>query len=195
MSSINLLPKTFDSRYKEVGARKIAFAISFLMVAISIVIYVYLYVNNYSISKEIEVLNSSISEVDKKLNEEISNNELLSVEIKGENTKLILEKHVYFTNAVGIIQNNLIDEIYLNSLNVSYSNDKNLTFDFNGVAKNYSSIASQLSIFKNLPLVKDTQIKEISVNETGLLDFNCSLKMEESILFYEGKKDGSTSSP
>lgn len=185
MSSINLLPKTFDSKYKEVGARKVVSFISFLMVVISVVIYVCLYVNNYNVSKEIEVLNSSISEVDKKLNEEISNNELLSVEIKGENTKLILEKHVYFTKAVGIIQNNLTDEIYLNSLNISYDGDRGLVFDFNGIAKNYSSVASQLSIFKNLPLIKDTQIKEISVNEIGLLDFNCSLKVEESVLFYK----------
>lgn len=190
MSSINLLPKTFDSKYKEVGAKRIASFISFLMVAISLVIYACLYINSYNISKEIEVLSSDISEVDKRLDEEISGNELLSVEIKGKNTKFILEKHVYFTKAIGVIQNNLIDEIYLNFLNISHSGDKGLVFDFNGVAKNYSFIANQLSIFKNLPLIKDTQIKKILVNETGALDFNCSLEMEEDILFYEGGGDG-----
>ncbi len=189
MPSINLLPKNFDSKYKEASAKKIASSVSFLMVAISIAIYVCLYINSYNISKEIEVLNSNISEVDKKLDEEISNNELLSVEIRGESTKLILEKHVYFTKAIGIIQDNLIDEVYLNSLDISYDDSEGLTFDFDGIAKNYSFVANQLSIFKNLPLIKDTQIKEISVNETGLLDFNCSLEMEESILFYESKKD------
>ena len=189
MSSINLLPKTFDSKYKEASAKKIASSVSFLMVAISIVVYVCLYINSYNISKKIEVLNSNTSKVDKELNEEISNNELLSVEIRGESTKLILEKHVYFTKVVGVIQNNLIDEVYLNSLNVSYDDSKGLTFDFDGIAKNYSSVADQLSIFKNLPLIKDTQIKEISVNKTGLLDFGCSLEIEESILFYEDKRD------
>lgn len=185
MSSINLLPKTFGSKYREVGARKIASLVSFLMIAISIVVCAYLYISNHNISKEIELLNSNISKADEKLNEEISNNKLLSVEIRGENTRLILENHVYFTKVIGVIQNNLIDEAYLNSMSISYSNSKDLVFNFDGVAKDYSSVASQLSVFKNLPLIKDTQIEKISINKMGLLDFNCNLKIEESILFYE----------
>lgn len=189
MTSINLLPKAFDYKYREKNAKKIASLVSFLMIMISVVVYAYLFVNNRNLSEKVNALSLGISENEKKIKEEIANNKLLYVEITGKNAGLILEKHTYFTKAIGIVQDNLIDEIYLDSLDTFYDDKKGLAFNFNGIARDYSAVANQLAAFKKLPLIEDAQIKSISANKMGLLDFSCDLKIKENVLFYEDKKD------
>ena len=187
MSSINLLPEAFSSKYREKNVKKISPFISFLMLAIVIVIYAYLYANDHNSSQKVMALSFNIANIEKQIEEEVTNNKLLSVEVKGRSAELILANHSYFTKVTKLIQENLIDEAYLNSLDI-LNNDKKLIFNFKGISKDYSVGANQLSVFKSSPLIKSVQIEEISVNEMGLLEFSCSLNLEEKVLLYKNEE-------
>ncbi|MCK4891187.1 MAG: hypothetical protein KAS78_00825, partial [Candidatus Pacebacteria bacterium] len=128
-----------------------------------------------------------IGVINEKIEKEALNNEFLSAETKGSKISFFLSRHVYFSEAIYFLQNNLMDEVFINSLEISFTNDEDVDININGIVKNYSSIATQLYIFKRLPDVKNFSIKNISKDELGNLQFDGNIKLNKKVIVYNEK--------
>ena len=189
MSSINLLPKISDSEDEEKRGIKIAPLVSFLLIIFPLFSFIFLYFNNQNSFKEVASLNMEISVINEKIEEEVSNNEFLSVEVKGSKVNFLLSRHAYFTEAIYFLQENLIDKVFIKNMEVSFAGGEYVDINIDGVARDYSSIATQMYIFKSLSLVENFSIKNISKNEWGNFDFDGNLKLDKKIVVYDEKSE------
>lgn len=190
MSSINLLPKGSNSKYEEKREIKIASFIpfiSFLLITFSILFSIFLYFSNQNSLKEAEFLNMEIGAINEKIEKEVLNNEFLSVEAKGSKISFFLSRHAYFSEAIYFLQNNLMDEVFIKSLKISFAGGECVDANINGAARDYSSIATQMYVLKSLPEVESFSIKNISKNEWGNLNFNGDLKLNRKVIVYDEK--------
>ena len=188
MPSINLLPKDFKSnnRGSQKQSNKLVLIISILLVVISVVFFAGLYFLNKNSAKEIESLNQEVKMAKEGIEKEFSNTELLLSNSDVDNAILLLSERVYFTKIINIFQNNLGADVYLNSLDINFDKENFLISEFEGVSKDYTSLISQIYIFKNNDIFEEIDIKDISVNkESGFIDFTGSLKFKQSSFFYE----------
>ena len=187
MPSINLLPKDFKSnnRGSQKQSNKLVLIISILLVVISVVFFAGLYFLNKNSAKEIESLNQEVKMAKEGIEKEFSNTELLLSNSDVDNAILLLSERVYFTKIINIFQNNLGADVYLNSLDINFDKENFLISEFEGVSKDYTSLISQIYIFKNNDIFEEIDIKDISVNkESGFIDFTGSLKFKQSSFFY-----------
>ncbi|MCK4525686.1 MAG: hypothetical protein KAU07_04565 [Candidatus Andersenbacteria bacterium] len=187
MSSINLLPRIASSKYEAKREIKIAPFISFLMIIFPILFSIFLYFSNQNSFKEVESLNMKIGVINEEIEKEVSSNEFLLAETKGSKVSFFLSRHAYFSEAIYFLQDNLMDEVFIKSLEISFTGEEYVDININGIVKNYSSIATQLYVLKSLPAVEDFSIKSISKNEWGDLDFNGDLKLDKKIIVYSEK--------
>ena len=190
MPSINLLPKELNIK-KEImrsGKSKVAFTISLLLVFSSVMLLVCLYVSNYYSLKKNESLSSKIKIADEKIEKEVFDNKFLIAEVKAKEDSSLLAKHTYFTRAIDAVRGNLIDGVYLNELSISSEEsdeEEFVDFKFNGIARNYASIASQARIFKNLSYVENVSVESVSNDKNGYKDFDGTIRFKKEIVFYE----------
>jgi hypothetical protein len=187
MPSINLLPRVLNSKYEKKREIKIAPFISFLMIIFPILFSTFLHFSNQNSLKEVEFLNIEIGAINKKIEKEASSNEFLSAETKGSKISFFLSRHSYFSEAIYFLQDNLMDEVFIESLEISFTGGEYVDVNINGVVKNYSSIATQLYVLKSLPAVENFSIKSISKNEWGRLNFKGDLKLDKKVIVYNEK--------
>lgn len=128
-----------------------------------------------------------IGVINEEIEKEVSSNEFLLAETKGSKVSFFLSRHAYFSEAIYFLQDNLMDEVFIKSLEISFTGEEYIDININGIVKNYSSIATQLYVLKSLPAVEDFSIKSISKNEWGDLDFNGDLKLDKKIIVYSEK--------
>ena len=188
MSSINLLPKNFnfDDKEKQGSGSKFAILTSFTIVLIPIILCAVLYFKNTNFSKEIDNLNSEIEIIDEEIKKRVEDNKLLMVENKAADANSLLAKHPYFTKVVNLINESLVTDLYLTSLEIDFDKQEFVTVKLEAVAKNSSIIASQILIFKNISDVNSINVDDITPNEEGYTDFNMRLEIKKQIIFYEG---------
>ena len=187
MSSINLLPKISNSEDEEKRGIKIASFVSLLLIMFPILFSVFLYFSNQNSLEEVKFLNMEIDVVNEKIEKEVLNNEFLSAEIKGSKVNFLLSRHAYFSETIYFLQENLIDKVFIKDMEISFAGGKYVNVNINGSAKDYSSVATQMYIFKSLSLVEDFSIKNISKNEWGNLDFDGDLKLDKKVVVYDEK--------
>lgn len=187
MSSINLLPRVSNSKYKEKREIKIAPFVSFLLIIFPILFSIFLYFGNQNSLKEAESLNIEIGAINEKIEKEMLNNEFLSAETKGNKVSFFLSRHAYFSEAIYFLQDNLMDEVFIKNLEISFTGGEYVDVNINGAAKDYSSITTQLYILKSLPAIENFFVKSISKNEWGNLDFNGDLRLDKKVIIYSEK--------
>ncbi|MCK5122645.1 MAG: hypothetical protein KAQ87_00635 [Candidatus Pacebacteria bacterium] len=188
MSSINLLPK--NDNFNEVKNRKwsgrIVFGISILLVAIPVIFFAGLYFLNKNSSEEIENLNLEIKTAEEEIEKSFSKTELLLANSDVDNAISLLSERVYFTKIINIFQENLIDGVYLNSLNINSSEEDSLTSRFDGVARDYSSLISQIDALKSNDVFEKVDIKSVSIGkDNGYIDFQGNLTLKQNAFFYD----------
>ena len=188
MSSINLLPK--HDNFNEVKNRKwsgrIVFGISILLVAIPVIFFAGLYFLNKNSSEEIENLNLEIKTAEEEIEKSFSKTELLLANSDVDNAISLLSERVYFTKIINIFQENLIDGVYLNSLNINSSEEDSLTSRFDGVARDYSSLISQIDALKSNDVFEKVDIKSVSIGkDNGYIDFQGNLTLKQNAFFYD----------
>lgn len=186
MPSINLLPKNIKIKTELAKKEKsnVTFIVSFLIIFLPIIFFIGLRVDNHYASKKIAVLNSNVEAANEEIKKEVSDNKFLIAETKAKKNNLLLAKHTYFTKALNLIRNNLIENIYLDNLSIS-TESGSIIINFSGVAENYQSIMSQMRIFKNLPNIESADVINISVGDDGREVFEVVLKFKKDIVFYE----------
>jgi len=191
MSSINLLPNGPVVQKKEIRKEtKSASFVSFCLIIVSIASLAFLYFDNQNKAGEVISLESQSSAIDDEINREITKNKLLSADNKEDEIISLLSRHSYFTKAIYFIQDNLMDEAYINDLKIAFSKEKSVNVEISGVARNYSNIATQLYVFKNLPAARGFTLKNISENDLGNIDFSGDLNLDiKTVLYDSGSGD------
>lgn len=198
MSSINLLPNGSVVQKKEIKKETngVSF-VSFCLIILSLVSLAFLYFDNQNKIKEVAALEFQASAIDTEINREIAKNKLLSADNKEDKITFLLSRHSYLTKAIYFIQDNLMDEAYLNDLNITFSKEKSVNIEISGIAKNYSNVATQLYVFKNLPIARGFDLKNISENDLGDIDFKGDLNLDMKAVLYgsgDNNADGNSSS-
>lgn len=189
MSSINLLPNGSVVQKKEIRKKtKIASFISFCLIIVSIVSLAFLYFDNRNKAKEVAALESQSSVIDDEISRETAKNKLLSADNEGK-INFLLSRHSYFTKVIYFIQDNLMDEAYIDNLEIAFSKEKSVSVEISGVAMNYSKIATQLYIFKNSPITHDFDLKDISENDLGDINFKGDLSLDMKAVSYNSDDD------
>lgn len=187
MSSINLLPKDFKSnniRNKK-ETNKFVFLVSVLLVIITGISFGWLYFLNKNHLKEIENLNQEVKIAEEEIEKSFLDTKLILANSDVDDAVFLLSERVYFTKIINAFQNNLMANIYFNSLNINFDEDGFLTSEFNGVAKDYYSLISQIYFFKSNDVFEGIDIKSAKINESnGYIDFGGSLKFKRDTFFY-----------
>ena len=188
MSSINLLPKndSFSDAENHKWSNRIVSGVSVLVVVISVIFFAGLYFLNKNSTKEIEDLNQKIKVAEEDIKKSFSNTELLLANSDVDNAIFLLSERVYFTKIIDIFQKNLVDGVYLDFLNIDFNKDGLLASEFYGIAKDYSSLVSQIDIFKRNDVFEKVNIKSVSINKNnGHIDFKGSLELKQGAFFYD----------
>jgi hypothetical protein len=185
MSSINLLPNGPVVQKKEIKKEtKSASPVSFILIIVSIVSLAYLYFDNQNKLEEIASLESQSSSIDSEISRELAKNKLLSADNKEDKIAFLLSRHYYLTKAIYFIQDNLMDEVYIDNLKITFSKEKSVNIEISGVAKKYANLATQLFVFKSAPMAHSFDLKSISENDLGDIDFKGDLNLDiKSVLF------------
>ena len=189
MSSINLLPKNFESEKDEKKQKKIIVVCSIFLVAISIISLAAVYVDKTAASKKSDSLNFEIEEVNSSIEEEIDSNELFLITDRVENIRELLDDHNYFSKVFNTLQNAISEDVYLTESELTFDEDGGLILEISGVANNYSTAVSQVAIFKNSYWIEEAEISSITsggseANSSDEINFNGSLKFKKEIVFY-----------
>jgi len=187
MSSINLLPKSFnfDDEEKEESENRFAILVSLVIILIPMILYTVLHFNNINSSEEITVLNSKIEAIDKEIEKRIEDNKLLILEDKAADANNLLVDHPYFTKLINLINKNLIDDLYLTSMLINFDRQEFITVELNAIAKRNSTIASQILVFKNMTEVKSVNMESTAPTEEGYAGFDLNLEIEKQVIFYK----------
>jgi len=191
MSSINLLPKSFnfDDKKDQNNGSKFAILISLIMVLIPVMLYTVLHFKNINHFKAIDGLNSEVETINEEIKKKIENNKLLMVEDKAADANSLLANHPYFTKVIDLINENLIADLYPASMIIDFNKQELITVEFEAVAKNNATIASQILVFKNMVEIKDVIVDSIIPTKEGYKEFNVKLEIEKQIIFYKELSD------
>ncbi len=191
MSSINLLPNGSAVQKKEIrkGSKSASF-VSFFLIILSIASLAFLYFDNQNKAEEAASLESQSSAIDIEIGKEMAKNRLLSADNREDEIAFLLSRHPYFTKAVYFIQDNLMDEAYVDNLKIALGKEESVNIEISGVARNYSNMATQLYVFKNLPAASGFTLKNISENDLGNIDFSGDLNLDiKTVLYDSGSGD------
>jgi|GEM_PF-6650579 len=87
---------------------------------------------------------------EKKVKEE-DLSEVFAFEKKLQYVKLLLDRHVYFTNLFSFLEKNTLESVYY----LNFSGDNGGAYELNATAKDFKNIAKQIESLKANPLVKE----------------------------------------
>lgn len=184
MSSINLLPKNIKTKQEtsDTSGGLILF-VSFLLIIASISLPVGIYVHNQSLTKKVGVLDMELIEKDKILQDEFSNNKILNLEKTIDDANILLSNHKYYTKVIEILQDDLIENIFLENFMIEKEKDR-IILSFKGVAKTNFDVAKQINFLKKKDFVIDVFVDKISVDKNNFVTFDSIVYLKEDVVNY-----------
>ena len=183
MSSINLLPKHIKLKNKLSERRKDIFIVSFFLAAISITSYLGVYIDKSFASDKVNLLNSRIEILDKDIRSEIDNNNSFLMDKKIKDITLLLNEHHYYSKAFKLVQNVIIDNVYLTNSDFSVKNG-NLILSIEGNAENYLAAVDQIAVLKNSYWFDSVEFDNIAAAEEGEVTFSAKMKLKKDLILY-----------
>ena len=187
MSSINLLPKNIKVKVERKTAIYSSSTISSFLILFSIIISIYYHFEDKKYIQDINSLSSESNLIEVKLEEEINNSRKFIIsQTEGENILYMLSVHSYFTKIINYFEQILTDDVFVESYAISIDGDF-VNIDFDGVAKNYESAATQMYIIKEMFKAKKVNIEQLTQKNSGI-NFSGSISFDENIGKYEYKE-------
>lgn len=96
------------------------------------------------------------------------------------NISKLLDNHIYWSKALGRIENLLSAQIQIDSLSGNVTSEE---INLKAFSPSYTIIAKQIASFVSDPLVKDISMGEITTQTSGRLEFSMILKINSSEFF------------
>lgn len=130
-----------------------------------------------SLTKISTEIKTKSDEIDK--NTEIVNSVAIVSQQIGNISKL-LDRHIYWTRALGRIENLLSPQIQIDSFIGDVTAGE---ISLKALSPSYTIIARQIASFVSEPLIKDVSLGEITTQTSGKLEFSMLLKINSSEFF------------
>ncbi len=92
----------------------------------------------------------------------------------------LLDNHIYWSNALGRVENLLSAQIQIDSLSGNVTSGE---INLKAFSPSYTIIAKQIASFVSDPLIKDISVGEITTQTSGRLEFSMVLKVDSSEFF------------
>ncbi|MBW6440967.1 hypothetical protein K0B03_02965 [Patescibacteria group bacterium] len=177
MKSVNLLPKKIKEKKILID---ISSTVAFLLVFSAIAISIYYYMENKKYIQDVKTFNAESHALAVKLEEDMNNNRKFVVsELEGNNIKYILSSHPYATHVIADFEGIFTDDVYIEQYSISITDDS-VSINFQGIAKDLKSAATQLYIIKDFSKTKDVTMnvfsqKDLDINFSGNIIFDRSM--------------------
>ncbi|MDD3190423.1 MAG: hypothetical protein PHI66_01895 [Candidatus Pacebacteria bacterium] len=184
MPSINLLPEDFtiDSYKKKEKIAVLSLAIFFLVV--SGFVYAGSEFGKRANQKNLDTVNEQLTEVDKKIDEEIKSNEIFSSEFKKEDIEGALNNHVYFSKVLVFLKTIFTEDVALAEVDFKYDVATGYSAEIIANAKSYSAAIDQIAILKDSYWTKDAVFSEITAEQEGFVEMTGTVYLRDDLLSY-----------
>jgi len=137
---------------------------------------------------------SKLSLEDTKKNyEEKTIKDLIRLDDRIEQTKILLAKHLAVTPVFTMLQKNIIQNVQLKSMKFSYGGNGKTKIELTGVAKNYDALSKQSDAFGSDNLksyVSQPVVSDFLLNADGTVSFNFSALIDPSLISYSNSIGG-----
>jgi len=184
MPSINLLPKDIGAQGNGGGEKASIVALSFFLMLVTIVSYSAIYLSKTNNSNTSKLLDVEIQKTNDQIEEEYNNNKLFSMEGSAKDAEALLKEHYYFSKALKMLQMIITDDVYLTKSDLLLSEDGNLVFNIEGIAKNYLAAINQIAVFKDSYWVYDAKVGDIKNTENNEAIFSGKLTANKDLILY-----------
>ncbi len=191
MPSLNLLPENFKPKGGEKREESTALTlVSIFILLAAVIICSGIYLEKRSALENLAAAKSEVKKTEDKIESEIGNSEVLSVESRAGNIKGILSEHPYISQAVEMVRNKLIEGVYLDSFELSQDNNKKnedsglLSLNIDIIAKSYGIVIEQIAVWRNSFWVEDVSVGKISIDPEGKINLSVNLKVRRDLIFY-----------
>jgi len=178
---LQLLPETRKSISVTVPGENRVLYIGIVILIVSILLTTGLWllrsrkVNEFSkISNDLKAIGAQID-----ANIEIVNN-VATVSQQIGNISKLLDNHIYWSKALGRMENLLSPQIQIDSLSGNVMSGE---ISLKAFSPSYTIIARQIASFVSDPFIKDVSIGEITTQTSGRLEFSMMLKVNSSEFF------------
>jgi Tfp pilus assembly protein PilN len=105
--------------------------------------------------------------------------EILNYEKKFEDFSVLINQHLENSKFFTAFQKISHPQVWFSQLNL---NSEEKVANFSGEAKSFESLGQQLLILKNEDWIKNVELKEVSINKEGKINFNLSFSFNLEIL-------------
>ena len=107
-------------------------------------------------------------------------NSVTTVSRQISNISKLLDGHIYWSKALGRMENLLSPQIQIDSLIGDITSGE---ISLKALSPSYTVIAKQIASFVSEPLIKDVSLGEITTQTSGKLEFSMLLKINSSEFF------------
>jgi len=178
---LQLLPETRKSISVTVPGENRVLYMGIVILIVSILLTAGLWllrskkVNEFSkISNDLKAISAQID-----ANIEIVNS-VATVSQQIGNISKLLDDHIYWSRALGRMENLLSPQIQIDSLSGNITSGE---IGLKAFSPSYTIIAKQIASFVSDPFIKDVSIGEITTQTSGRLEFSMMLKVNSSEFF------------
>ncbi len=99
------------------------------------------------------------------------------------NLRAMLDKHVYASNILELLEKSVHPNVYLTKLAFNASNNQ---ISLAGVAKTAADVTAQMQIFQDTPEIAQTVFGNVSVTPAGQWQFDGTLTVSADLIFSSG---------
>ena len=191
MPLLNLLPENFKTRGSEKRRESAVLSlVSIFILLVSVFICLGIYFKKQSALKDLTASKLEVKKTEEKIENEINKSDVLLVESRARNIKGILSEHSYMSQAVKMVQDKLIEGVYLDGFELSLDNkkrgeeDDSLPLKIDIIAKSYGIIIEQIAVWRNSFWIEDVSVGKISVDPEGKINLSVNLEVKRDIVFY-----------
>ncbi len=175
---VQLLPR------EKIGISKkerILFYSSFILLLISISIYIFLVFTNSKLTKKIGGIEKSTEQIEKSDSFK-SGNEVKELEKKMNSFSFILKKHSYPFQVFTMLENDTLPKVYFTKFDL---NPGNLSLILNGSTNNFQTLGEQILIFKRDPLIKNVSLTSVRIMSLGMINFGFNISLSPQAIQYK----------
>ncbi|MDD3006906.1 MAG: hypothetical protein PHX30_05015 [Candidatus Pacebacteria bacterium] len=162
MPSINLLPENFTIEAYQRREKTAVYILAVFFILVPAMTYGVVDLERRDVEKNTVVVDSEIANVKIEIKNEIEKSDLLSSEYNKKDIEDVLGKHRYASKGMAFIKNNVIQGVYLTSLDCDPAAG---SVDMEMVARDYDTLIKQLLIFEDSFWIESVDFSDIEKNK------------------------------
>ena len=125
--------------------------------------------------------------------EEGSIEELIRLNDRIEESKVLLGKHLAVTPVFTMLELNTIQNVQLKTMKFSYAGPDKIKIDLSGVARNYDALSKQSDAFGDAHLrgfISQPVVSDFVLNPDSTVSFNFNALIDSKLVSYEASLSG-----